>query len=94
MKNGNTFINEGAKGRFFEVTKEGKIVWEYLNPYRGEIRQPNGDPIPPVPLTYFQFRSTFVPADHPAFTNRKLEPINPQPKVFVLPSPPPSADKK
>jgi hypothetical protein len=37
MNNGNTFINEGAKGRFFEVTKEGKIVWEYLNPYRGEI---------------------------------------------------------
>ncbi len=93
MNNGNTFINEGARGRFFEVTKEGKIVWEYLNPYRGEMRKPNGDPIPPMPLTYFEFRSTFIPADHPDFAHRKLEPVNPQPKVFVLPSLPPG-DKK
>jgi hypothetical protein len=87
MNNGNTFINEGARGRYFEVTKEGKIVWEYLNPYRGDLRKPNGDPNPPVPLTYFGFRSTFIPADHPAFANRKLEPLNPQPKVFKLPPP-------
>jgi hypothetical protein len=93
MNNGNTFICEGAKGRFFEVTKEGKIVWEYLNPYRGEIRKPNGDPNPVMPLTYFEFRSTFIPADHPALANRKLESLDPQPKVFVLPSPP-SGDKK
>ena len=94
MSNGNTFINEGAKARFFEITKEGKIVWEYLNPYRGEIRKPNGDLNAPMPLTYFEFRSTFIPADHPAFSNRKLEPLNPQPKVFVLPDPPKKADKQ
>jgi len=93
MSNGNTFINEGARGRFFEVTKEGKIVWEYLNPFRGEIRKPNGDPNPIMPMTYIVFRSTFIPADHPALANRKLEPINPQPKVFVMPAPPPG-DKK
>ncbi len=91
MSNGNTFITEGAKARFFEVNKEGKIVWEYLNPYRGEIRKPNGDPIDPIPLTYFEFRSTFIPADHPGLANRKLEPVNPQPNVFVLPPP---GDKK
>ncbi|MDO1445429.1 aryl-sulfate sulfotransferase [Rhodocytophaga aerolata] len=85
MKNGNTFINEGARGRFFEVTKEGKIVWEYLNPYRGDVRKPNGDPTPVLPMTYFQFRSTFIGSDHPAFANRKLTPVNPQPKPFVLP---------
>ncbi|MEO5999419.1 MAG: aryl-sulfate sulfotransferase [Chitinophagaceae bacterium] len=84
MKNGNTFINEGAKGRFFEVNKEGKILWEYLNPYHGDIRNPNGDPISPVPMTYFGFRSTFIPSDHPAVINRKIEAINPQPNVFVL----------
>ncbi len=93
MNNGNTFINEGARGRFFEVTKEGKIVWEYLNPYRGEIRKPNGDPNPAMPMTYFAFRSTFIPADDPGLANRKLEPLNPQPKVFVLP-PPPAGDSK
>ncbi len=88
MENGNTFVCEGAKGRFFEVTQEGEIVWEYLNPYRGDIRKPNGDPIPPMPLTFIGFRATFIAADHPAFINRKLEPINPQPHVFVMPSPP------
>ena len=87
MRNGNTFINEGARGRYFEVTKEGKIVWEYLNPYRGDVRQPNGDMNPVMPMTYFGFRSTFIPADHPAFANRKLQPLDPQPKVFKLPPP-------
>ena len=88
MKSGNTFINEGAKGRFFEVTKEGKVVWEFLNPYRGEIRKLNGDPIPLFPMTFSEFRSTFVPADHPGLANKKLEPLNPQPKAFVMPPPP------
>ena len=93
MKNGNTFINEGARGRFFEVTPDGKTVWEYLNPYRGEIRKPNGDPVPAIPLTFIEFRATFIPADHPGLAGRKLEPLNPQPKVFVLPPPPPEKKK-
>lgn len=94
MKNGNTFINEGAKGRFFEVTPDGKIVWEYANPYRGEIRELNGDPIPPVPMAYSLFRATFIPADHPGLAGRKLEPIDPQPTPFKLPPPPPEDKKK
>ena len=32
LPNGNTLITEGASGRLFEVTKEGKIVWEYIYP--------------------------------------------------------------
>ncbi len=92
MNNGNTFIDEGGKGRFFEVTKEGKIVWEYLNPYRGDIRKPNGDPIPPA-RTYSEFRATFIPADHPGLANKKLEPLNPQPAVFKLPAMPPPPNK-
>jgi hypothetical protein len=32
LPNGNTLITEGAGGRLFEVTKESKIVWEYINP--------------------------------------------------------------
>ncbi|MEJ7684597.1 MAG: hypothetical protein WKG06_43465 [Segetibacter sp.] len=55
MNNGNTFINEGAKGRFFEVTPDRKIVWEYLNPYHGDIRKPNGDPNSPIPFAYAGF---------------------------------------
>ena len=33
LPNGNTLICEGAKGKFFEVTPEKGIVWEYTNPY-------------------------------------------------------------
>jgi len=34
MPNGNTLICEGGtRGRLFEVTPEGKVVWEYLTPY-------------------------------------------------------------
>ena len=29
LANGHTFITSGAQGRFFEVTPEGEIVWEY-----------------------------------------------------------------
>ena len=66
MKNGNTFINEGPKGRFFEVTPEGEIVWEFLNHFRGNIHKPNGDPMPYDGWNYSSFRSNFIPADHPA----------------------------
>ena len=36
LPNGNTLVNEAAFGRFFEVTKEGEIVWEYVNPHFGK----------------------------------------------------------
>ena len=32
LPNGNTLITEGTTGRLFEVTTDGTIVWEYLNP--------------------------------------------------------------
>lgn len=32
LPNGNTLICEGNDGRVFEVTKNGEIVWEWLNP--------------------------------------------------------------
>jgi len=94
MQNGNTFINEGARGRFFEATPEGEIVWEYLNPYRGNIYHPNGDPHSTMPMTYIQFRSNFIPADHPALKGKKLEPLDPQPDVFKLPPKPDKKEKK
>ena len=33
LPNGNTIITETNKGRAFEVTMEGKIVWEFYNPH-------------------------------------------------------------
>ncbi len=34
LPNGNTLITESAKGRVFEVTADGEIVWEFFNPER------------------------------------------------------------
>jgi hypothetical protein len=35
LPNGNTLINEASFGRFFELTRDGEIVWEYVNPFFG-----------------------------------------------------------
>ena len=41
LPNGNTLITEGASGRLIEVTKEGKIVWEYIYPVFGGANASN-----------------------------------------------------
>ena len=35
LPNGNTLIDEAAFGRFFEVTEDGDVIWEYVNPFFG-----------------------------------------------------------
>ena len=40
LPNGNTLIDEGAIGRMFEVTENGEIVWEYINPYYDDAEFP------------------------------------------------------
>ncbi len=40
LPNGNTLICEADFGRLFEVTVQGELVWEYVNPYFNE--GPNG----------------------------------------------------
>ena len=32
LPNGNTFICDGRTGRLFEVTMDGDVVWEFINP--------------------------------------------------------------
>jgi hypothetical protein len=32
LPNGNTLVTEGASGRLFELTRDNKIVWEYIYP--------------------------------------------------------------
>lgn len=36
LPNGNTLIAESDRGRLFEVTREGEIVWEFRTPHRDE----------------------------------------------------------
>ena len=40
LPNGNTLVNDGWFGRFFEVTLDGEVVWEYVNPYFGPASEP------------------------------------------------------
>jgi hypothetical protein len=35
LPNGNSLVNEGQNGRFFEITQDNEIVWEYINPFFG-----------------------------------------------------------
>ena len=89
LKNGNTLITEGAKGRSFEVTPEKEIVWEYLNPYNFHYKLPDGSAAQPMgPFFYGLFRSTFFAIDHPAFEGKNLKPIEPQPEPFIFKMPP------
>ncbi|MGF1476476.1 MAG: arylsulfotransferase family protein [Geminicoccaceae bacterium] len=36
LANGNTLVTESKRGRVFEVTRDGKIVWDFRNPARSE----------------------------------------------------------
>ncbi len=38
LPNGNTLITETNNGRAFEVTSEGRVVWEFYNPHRSGER--------------------------------------------------------
>ncbi len=81
LPNGNTFICAGTNGRFFEVTPDGKIVWEYVNPFSGSIRKADGsEPQPGIDkFPTANFRATRYPADSAAFRGRELEKLSPQP---------------
>ena len=60
LPNGNTFIDEGMNGRFFQVTPAGEIVWEYVSPYFGEAPfGPGGKAV----VTNWVYRAQPVPYD-------------------------------
>jgi hypothetical protein len=62
LPNGNTLIDEGINGRFFQVTPEGAIVWEYISPVIGPAPMP---PLPghPLPVSNYAYRVQAVPYD-------------------------------
>lgn len=73
LPGGNTLVCDGPKGRIFEVTFAGQVVWEFESPYSGDAPNPHGDPPRSI------FRASFIPNDHPALSGRDLHPLNPQP---------------
>ncbi|MCX7045020.1 MAG: hypothetical protein NTX50_05985, partial [Candidatus Sumerlaeota bacterium] len=90
LPNGGTFICSDTEGHFFEVTADGKLTWEYINPVTrdGAVKM-LGDVLP---MTNSAFRAYRFAADHPALKGRDLAPkgtiteraaqgLDPQPKL-------------
>jgi hypothetical protein len=72
LPNGNLFICSDTEGHFFEVTADGQLVWEYINPItRDGAVKVLGDVLP---MTNSVFRAYRYAADHPAFKGRDLTP--------------------
>lgn len=92
LPGGNTFVTSGPEGRLFEVDKDGRTVWDFWNPWGGDVRQPNKHGRRRGALNrrlaYAIWRAEKYPPDHPALAGRTLEPLSPQPEVFVLPPEP------
>jgi len=70
LANGNTLICSGVPGKFFEVTYNKKIVWEYRNPVSEINHQTDGE----LARNNNVFRCTFYPDNYSAFKNKNLSP--------------------
>ena len=77
LANGNTLIDSGALGTFFEVTPDGRTVWEYVNPVTGGGPLEQGCIIGLASDGFSDnivFRAYRYAPDSPAFTDRDLSP--------------------
>jgi outer membrane protein assembly factor BamB len=67
LPNGNTFICTGPTGHFFEVTKGGEIVWEYINPFFYQI------PMEKIGFSNLVFRAHRYAPDYPGLKGQELD---------------------
>ena len=67
LPNGNTFICTGPTGHFFEVTKGGEIVWEYINPFFYQI------PMERIGYSNLVFRAHRYAPDYPGLKGQELD---------------------
>jgi Arylsulfotransferase (ASST) len=77
LPNGNTLICSGTQGNIFEVTIDGTMVWNYINPVTRTIIVTQGDQIPSGPngdTSNSIFRAYRYPLDYAAFNERTLTP--------------------
>jgi hypothetical protein len=74
LADGKTLVSSGPQGRVFEVTRDGRVVWEFWSPFTGGLGGPQGKANP-----YALFKATRIPATHPAVSGRTLRPLDPQP---------------
>lgn len=68
LPNGNVLICSGVQGRFFEVTPQKKIVWEYRNPITSSTVQSDGQ----TPANNSVFRCSYYSKNYSAFTGKNL----------------------
>lgn len=61
LANGNTLICSGTAGRLFEVTREGRIVWDFRNGFGGDVEPPEHAGRAP---THALFRGTRLARGH------------------------------
>ena len=72
LANGNTLICAMTEGHLLEVTENGELVWEYINPVNTDgIKEINVDQ---YPMNNAMFRAYRYAADHPALVGRDLTP--------------------
>jgi hypothetical protein len=70
LPNGNTLICSDTEGHLFEVTADGILVWEYINPVtRDGILTVMPDSLP---MTNFVFRAYRYTADYPGLAGKTL----------------------
>ena len=70
LKNGNTLICSGARGRLFEIDKNKKTVWVYINPISFSVPQTQGMPAG----QNLVFRCLFYEADYEGLKGKILSP--------------------
>lgn len=81
LPNGNTLICSGESGYFFEIDRQKRIVWNYINPVGSGGVFKQGD----KPFDNQVYRCTFYPSGYSAFKGRALDPgypIEENPKPY------------
>ena len=81
LPNGNTLINDGPHGTFYEVTPSSAVVWKYINPtvLTGTIKWYDAIPLDishPGELMNSVFRVYKYPYTYSAFNGKSLTPGN------------------
>ena len=83
LPNGNTLICEGMSGNVFQVTPDGKVVWQYVYPMDGDAPLKQGEEaslllrLPPggdVVLRNALYRAYWYAPDHPGLRKYDLTP--------------------
>ena len=68
LPNGNVLICSGVQGRFFEVTSNKQLVWQYRNPVTQTGIQSDGQ----TPGNNSVFRCSYYPKNYAAFNGKSL----------------------